>query len=184
MLRVMKLRRWVIGGAIGLLAVALSRPARAFGGTAPNLERQGNFVVTNDAGFAFDQQIGHAGGTTFSVRPALDYFVINHLSIGGAVEFDYTSGHPSSTTQFQIAPEIGYEFSLSDTWSFWPQASVPISVPNPGSTTVVIAIFAPFLVHPAEHFFFGLGPGFAQELTSPATTQITAGFRIGGYFDH
>lgn len=179
----MKLRRCAVALAAGLLAVAPAGTALAFGGTAPDLERQGNFVVTNDAGFAFDQQIGRGGATTFSVRPALDYFVINRLSIGGAAEFDYASGKPSFT-QFQIAPEIGYEFALSDTWSFWPQASVPISVPNPGSASVAIAIFAPFLIHPSEHFFFGLGPGFAQVLTSPATTQVTAAFRIGGYFDH
>ncbi|HXX67462.1 MAG TPA: hypothetical protein VEK07_09790 [Polyangiaceae bacterium] len=184
MLRVVKLRRRLAVSATLLpLTAALARTAFAFGGTAPNLERQGNFAVTNDAGLAFDQQIGHGGGTTFSLRPALDYFVIDRLSIGGAIEFDYASGKPSFT-QFRIAPEIGYELALSDTWSFWPQASLPISVPNPGPTSVAIAIFAPFLVHPAEHFFFGAGPGFSQALTSPATTQITAAFLIGGYFDH
>lgn len=191
MLRVVKPRRLAastlggvgkVGAVLLALQTCLPRTALAFGGTAPNLERQGNFVVTNDAGLAFDQQIGHGGGTAFSVRPALDYFVIDRLSIGGAVEFDYT-GKPSFT-QFRIAPEVGYEFALSDSWSFWPQASLPISVPNPGSTSVALAIFAPFLVHPAEHFFFGAGPGLSQAFTSPATTQITAAFLIGGYFDH
>lgn len=183
MLRAMKLRRSAIAIAVGLFPVVPARTVLAFGGTAPNFERQGNFVVTNDAGFAFTQQVGRGGATAFTLRPALDYFVINHLSIGGALEFDYFSGNPASTL-FQVAPEIGYEIALGDTWSFWPQASVPFSVPNPGNVTVSIAIFAPFLIHPAEHFFFGLGPGFTQELTSPATTQITAAFRIGGYFDH
>ena len=183
MLRLVKLRRLAVSVAFLPLLAARARPSFAFGGTAPALERQGNFVVTNDAGLAFDQQIGHGGGTTFTLRPALDYFVIDRLSIGGAVEFDYASGKPSFT-QFLIAPEIGYELALSDTWSFWPRASLSVSVPNPGSTGVAIAIFAPFLVHPAAHFFFGAGPGLSQALTTPATTQITAAFLIGGYFDH
>lgn len=183
MLRLVNVQRFVLSVALALTLLGQSHAAFAFGGTAPNLERQGNFVVTNDAGLGFSQQIGHGGGTTFNLRPALAYFIVNHLSVGGAIEFDYGSGHPAFT-QLQIAPEIGYEFALSDTWSFWPQASVPISVPNPGSTSVALALFAPFLVHPAEHFFFGAGPGFSQAFTSPNTTLFTIGFRIGGYFDH
>jgi len=192
MLRAMKLhepatrarmRRLGAAAAAGLGLLAPSRRALAFGGTAANLERQGNFVVTNDAGLAYGQQVGNGGAATFSLRPALDYFVINRLSIGGAVEFDYTSGKPNFT-QFRIAPEIGYELSLCDTWSFWPQASLSVAVPNPGATSVALTIFAPFLVHPSEHFFFGAGPGFSQALTTPATTQITGAFLVGGYFDH
>jgi hypothetical protein len=169
--------------ALVLLSAGPSRTALAFGGTAPNLERQGNFVITNDAELAFDQQIGNGGGTTFSLRPALDYFVINHLSIGGAIELGYTSGHPNVTT-IQLVPEVGYEFAFSDTWSFWPQVSLPLVVPSPGSASLAVALFFPFLVHPAEHFFFGAGPGFSQVVTSPATTHFTAAFIIGGYFDH
>jgi hypothetical protein len=160
--------------------------AHAFGGTARELERQGNFAVTNNAAFGFRHQIGHGDGTTFTLKPALDYFVIEHLSIGGAVELDFASGGPGNpdSTTFGIAPEVGYEFALSDTWSFWPQVSLPMSFPSRGNATLTLFISAPFLVHPAEHFFFGIGPGFSQDLTSNPTTSITGGFLIGGYFDH
>jgi hypothetical protein len=157
--------------------------AVAFGGSARQLERQGNFVVTNNATFGLDHQIGHGDGTTFKLRPALDYFVIANLSVGGAVEFDFTSGNPD-TTAFGIAPDVGYELALSDTWSFWPSASLPMTFPSRGSATLALRIFAPFLVHPAEHFFFGIGPGFEQGLTSSPTTHIFGDFIIGGYFDH
>jgi hypothetical protein len=165
------------------LVVAVPRPALAFGGTARELERQGTFAVTNNASFTYNHQIGHGDGTGFSLRPALDYFVIQNLSVGGAFEFDFASGNPDRTT-FSVAPEVGYEFALSDSWSFWPQASLSMGFPNPGNPFVTVTLFAPFLVHPAEHFFFGLGPGFAQDLTSNPTTQIFGAFRIGGYFDH
>lgn len=183
MLRLVNARGLAFSVAIVLLLAGRARPAYAFGGTAPNLEHQGNFVITNNAGLAFSQQIGNGGGTTFSLRPALDYFIVNHLSIGGAVELDYTSGHPNVTT-VQLAPDVGFEFALSDTWSFWPQASLPLVVPSPGSASLAVALFFPFLVHPAEHFFFGAGPGFSQVVTSPATTHFTVAFTIGGYFDH
>ncbi|MDP9000436.1 MAG: hypothetical protein M3O46_10030, partial [Myxococcota bacterium] len=89
-----------------------------------------------------------------------------------------------STTMFGLAPEVGYEFALSDTWSFWPQLALPMSFPNPGNPGLTLVIFAPFLVHPAEHFFVGIGPGLSQGLTSNPSTFVTGGFRIGGYFDH
>jgi hypothetical protein len=157
--------------------------AHAFGGTARELERQGNFVITNNAGFGVQHQVGGDNGTTFVLRPALDYFVIPRLSLGGAVEFDYASGNPNQTT-FKIAPEIGYEVALTDTWSIWPQAALSLSFPSPGDPGVTLIIQVPFLLHPSEHFFFGIGPGFSQGLTSNPTTLITGVFTIGGYFDH
>jgi hypothetical protein len=166
-----------------LLAVmATTSTADAFGGTARELERQGNFVVTNNAGFALGHQFGGGDGTTFRLRPALDYFIIPNLSLGGAVELDYASGNPNRTS-FRLAPEVGYEVALSDTWSIWPQAALSISFPSPGNPGLTLIVFVPFLIHPVEHFFFGIGPGFSQDLTSNPQTFITGSFLIGGYFD-
>jgi hypothetical protein len=169
--------------AFAALAATTARDALAFGGTARELERQGTIAITNDAGFNFVHQIGHGDTTTFTLRPALDYFVIHSLSIGGAVDFEFVSGNPGFT-QFSLVPEIGYDFALSDTWSFWPQADVALSFPSPGNPFVTLDFFAPFLVHPAEHFFLGIGPGFSQGLTSNPSSTLTGRFLIGGYFDH
>ena len=162
-----------------------ARTVLAFGGSARDLEQQGTFAITNNAGFGFTQQLNSPPSTTFSLRPALDYFVIPRLSVGGAVEFDSNSySHAPTTTSFSIAPEVGYELALSDTWSFWPQAAISMSFPNPGNPFVTLLITAPFLVHPAPHFFFGIGPGLRQGLTSSPATVIVGTFLIGGYFDH
>jgi len=158
--------------------------AFAFGGTARELERQGTFAITNNAGFGFNQQLNSPPGTTFTLRPALDYFFLPNWSIGGAVEFDSNSpAHAPGYTQFVVAPEVGYEFALSDSWSFWPQGALSLAFPSPGDPTATLSILLPFLIHPAEHFFFGIGPGFQQGLTSNPSTSITGLFRIGGYFD-
>jgi hypothetical protein len=180
----LRIGRTGLAAPLVVALVAAERAALAFGGSAPELPRQGNFVVSNDASFAFDQQIGHGGGTAFVLRPSLDYFVIPNLSLGGAVMFEAfsTPGAPTSTV-VGFEPRVGYDVALSGTWSIWPQLSLPITVPHPGNTAVAIAIFVPFLIHPAQHFFFGIGPGFSQTVTSPAATAITGGFTIGGYFD-
>ncbi len=179
--------------ALSLLTAALafmtSTRAFAFGGTANDLGRAGNFVVTNDANFGFYQALGNGSGPTLRLQPALDYFVAPNLSLGGTLVFGY-DGNDKSTT-LGVAGRIGYEIVLSETWSFWPRAaltvtSVSVQAPNgSGGASLALDLFAPFLVHPAEHFFFGLGPGFRQDLAGrdPKLTAITGGFLIGGYFD-
>lgn len=61
-------------------------------------------------------------------RASFDYFVIDGLSLGGSLGF-FTSGGetkvgPASgdwadVTGYAFAPRVGYNFNISDTWSFW-----------------------------------------------------------------
>jgi hypothetical protein len=171
--------------AISVWLAADAPAAHAFGGSAQNLQQKGNFVVTNNAGFGFTQQLTSPTDTTFTLRPALDYFVIDHLSLGGAVEFDVVAPqHDRSRTNFSIVPDVGYALGLTDTWSFWLIGSLPLSFPNPGNASVAVDVFAAFLVHPADHFFFGIGPTFTQVITANPSTTIGGRFIIGGFFDH
>jgi hypothetical protein len=175
-----------LAGVVTLTGLALlARDASAFGGSARNFEREGNFVVTNNANFGFAQKLNGRLSTVFDLRPALDYMIIPSLTIGGAVEFVFTAPETGpNTTQFVISPDVGYDLSLSDTVSFWPQARLNLVFRSDGNPLVQLVLFAPFLLHPVEHFFFGIGPGFSQDLTANANTFITGGFVIGGYFDH
>jgi cold shock CspA family protein len=101
--------------AVSACTATAAPSALAFGGTAQNLEHKGNFVVTNNAGFGFTQQLTNPTDTTFTLRPALDYFVIDHLSLGGAVGFDVTSPQRGpSTTSVTVAPDVGYATSTAE----------------------------------------------------------------------
>jgi hypothetical protein len=162
---------------------ATASKALAFGGTARELEHQGNFVVRNNVVFDYEQPLNNQTFASFVLGPALDYFVIDNLSLGGAVQVGFNST-ATNPTFFLLAPDIGVELALTDTFSFWPQAALTMRFPNPGSATVTLDLSVPFLVHPAEHFFFGIGPGFSQDLTAHPTTAIFGSFTVGGYFDH
>jgi hypothetical protein len=171
----------VLGGA---------RDAAAFGGSAAKLPEQGNFAVTNSASFGFSHPFTSNGGTSIALQPALEYFVVQGLSLGGALVFahDDPGGGDPSTTSIGVEPTIGYDLSLGDTWSFWPHATVSIistssSQGGHSSTASALSLFAPFLVHPAEHFFFGIGPGLSFDLSgNNKTTTLFGAFLIGGYF--
>jgi hypothetical protein len=119
--------------------------------------------------------------------------VIDHLSIGGAVGLQINSdGRGGSGLSVDLRPYVGYELALSDTWSFWPRAYLDINpvgdnygIAAPANrTNVSIGVQAPFLIHPAPHFFFGIYPELSTLLSdSTLPTGLGGGFLIGGYFD-
>lgn len=122
---------------------------------------------------------GATAGPGFVLRPALDVFVIDRLSIGGAVEFTYTSFRVGVGTTdlftFTVMPRVGYSIPLGDKFAFWPQGGLGVGfATRPGRTDAIlpIDIFLPFYFHPVESFFIGLGPGMTfQPIDAGAFTS-------------
>ncbi|MCL2449387.1 MAG: hypothetical protein FWD17_10595 [Polyangiaceae bacterium] len=163
--------------------------ARAFGGSAPDLARPGTFVISNRANVAFSHEFTRGAGTTIDIDPELDFMIVEGLSLGGAVLFHWDSGFDGgpSDTAFGVVPQVGYDLTLSRTWSFWPRLALTLAGDRSGFESS-LEITAPFLVHPAEHFFFGAGPGLSFKLAGPGTAPpdptVFGTFLVGGYFDH
>jgi hypothetical protein len=121
--------------------------------------------------------------TQLSIEPEIQYFVIDSLSVGGIAYIDWsrTSGSgngpsPSATT-FGIGPTVGYNVWLKAGFlSLWPQAEFLFNdvnnspgAPNTPSTTntvMTVGLFVPLLIHPVEHFHFGVGPYFDIDVSS------------------
>jgi len=165
---------------LGTLATAITHTthAHAFGGSADHLGHQGNFVVSNRAALGFDQGLSYHG-TSLYLGPELDYFVIEHLSIGGAI---VVAWNDQSGANLGVVPQVGYDVVLSPTWSLWPRLAVTVLSGSPAHGSVELS--APFLVHPVEHFFFGFGPAVSTDfLGDNKITHIYGSFLIGGYFD-
>ena len=167
--------------------VAAPGSAMAFGGSAADLAAPGTFVVSNRANIGFTHSLQPGSGTTVDLDPELDYMVIRGLSVGGAVLFHWYSGSfgAPSETSFGLVPQVGYDLTLSPTWSFWPRAALTLGTDS-GTFVSYLEVTAPFLVHPAQHFFFGAGPGIDFPLAGPRGqyTYVFGTFLVGGYFDH
>jgi hypothetical protein len=161
--------------------------AHAFGGTADNLPTPGNFVVSNRANVGFHHEFVAGAETVVQLDPELDYMVLHGLSLGAGVLLDWHVGPGFSHVDVGVVPQVGYDVTLSDTWSFWPRLAVTIADES-GTFGSSLEITAPFLVHPAQHFFFGFGPGTSFKLAGPPPAPpdvfIFGTFLIGGYFDH
>lgn len=108
-----------------------------------------------------------------SLAPAADYFVLENLSLGGAVGVTYNKSGESDGIRFTIGPRVGYNFKLTRLLSIWPRLGLAYAYTSSDQlaqnfagqglqtakgNAVTIAIFAPVMVHPAPHFFAGLGP--------------------------
>ncbi|MEO8900716.1 MAG: hypothetical protein ABI488_03665 [Polyangiaceae bacterium] len=176
--------------------VAANSPSGVFG-------YKGQTTISSDAGLSISNTStsGVSGSTTSLVlRPAVDYFFANNVSIGGFVGLDYTSASGAHSTTFAIGPRIGYNLAFSDKFSFWPKLGVSysttsvsrevVALPNGGTVTATDAsgnhlalnIFAPVVFHPVDHFFLGFGPALDTDLSGDAKQTTIAGrLTIGGW---
>jgi hypothetical protein len=163
---------------------------------------QGQIAISSDAGLSISNtSISGVDGstTTLILRPAVDYFVIDYLSLGGflGVQYDSTSG--GSTTAISIGPRVGYNIPLSERFSVWPKigfsfastsqstddttgGGVTIEGEDETNTSLQLNLFAPFMFHPVQHFFIGFGPAFDLDLTGDSkATTIAARLTLGGW---
>ena len=161
-------------------------------------------AISSDAAISIQNtSLSGVDGSTTSITlaPAVDYFVIQNLSVGGTIAFNYTAppgdGH---STSFGIGPRVGYNIGISDLISIWPKAGLSIShtsvsttVPASGSTPAVsgsasntalaLNLFVPVMFHPAPHFFAGFGPFLDTDLSGDNKATTFGGkLTIGGWF--
>lgn len=137
--------------------------------------------------------------TTFYVNPRIHYFVIDNLSIGGEVLFATFSGEleeketragrttttksdlDGAPTGFGLLPMIGYNIALGSKVSLWPHGGIGFRTFNFDSANPDIErdetwwfanLDLPFLLHIAEHFELGAGPGVTLTMSQKYSTRV------------
>jgi len=109
-----------------------------------------------------------APATPYAVpRFAVDYFVIDHLSIGGALAFvsasDDTDGPGGDVDRsaFLLAPRVGYAIPFGAVAGFWPRGGLTfVSEGGDGDdgSELALTLEPLFWLAPAEGVAFVLGP--------------------------
>lgn len=115
---------------------------------------------------------------------ALDYFVIDRLSVGG--QFSYAKGGALT-----LAPRAGYNLDFGPKWSLWLQGGVTYAkagdsvvtgtASSTSSDSFQITAAAPFLYHFTPHVFLGAGPMAGVGLKGDKAITIGASTLFGGY---
>jgi hypothetical protein len=138
---------------------------------------------------------GQSGSqTVIALKPALDFFPIPNLSIGGQLIIGYVSSGSISSTELGLLVRVGYNVPISDAVSIWPRLSIGYdhkSADQYGLSldSVPIDIFVPIVVQLASHFFIGGGPWYRTTLLSqresfdePRVSILGLRATVGGYF--
>ncbi len=126
-----------------------------------------------------------AGSSFVHSRAGIDYFVIDRLSLGGALGLYSASGHNPQVgdTGFLFAPRVGYAIDLGRVASFWPRGGITYyshgDWHNVGLTGEANFAFFPranwaFLLSP----FFDLGP-FGGGPGARTYSEIALGLSLG-----
>lgn len=134
--------------------------------------------------------------TTIRIVPALDYFVVEGVSVGFTVAYLWQKQGDTKASGLGIGPSVGYALPLGEKLAFWPKLGIAYLKVNAedgeeslSGSKLMIDLFAPLAIQPAEHFFIGIGPGFSTDLSSKMegedankSTTVGVGSQVGGYF--
>jgi hypothetical protein len=180
-----RLRRKIMK-KLGLMLVFAA--VSGFAGTASaELGSEGQFAISSDAtvGIEHHWYDDEVKATGFGIHPALDYFVMDYLSIGGSVTLAWAKttwhGEGKGVTGFGIGPRVGYAFPIADDISIWPKVSLDLMFSD-GDNTIELGVFAPVTYSITDSFFVGLGPVFSTMLSGDKDTGIGLNSVIGGNF--
>jgi hypothetical protein len=193
--------------AVGCAAGAMLAATPAFGQAAPvggpfGFGAPGQVAISTDFWMQGGALVGtHAeispGGnsppstTTVALMPALDVFVARNFSVGGQIVMLWLMGGARATS-IGVAPRVGYDVPIADKISFWPKGALSFSQwsdRNASGSHVTAEVYTPFLLHPAPHFFVGLGPLFSFDLLSRQdgraanrNVDFAVSTTVGGWF--
>lgn len=170
----------------GMPEVPANSPSGIFGG-------KGQLAILAEAGVVFSHTtISDGGGssTTFVLRPAVDYFVIDHLSVGLFTGVDYAKAEDASKTTYGIGPRVGYDIPFTPRFSLWPKVgfsfnSTTLKTETPSisetNSGLALNLFAPVMYH-TNHYFVGLGPAFDTDLSGDMkATTFAVRLNVGGW---
>jgi hypothetical protein len=119
-------------------------------------------------------------------RVAGDYFVIDHLSLGGAVGYSHISVSrpgPGNTTlstsgdSFLFAPRVGYAHMFTNLIGLWPRAGFTyrtLSAGDNSSHDLALTLEVPVMFTVIPHVAFWGGPTFDIGLGGSQSTQAGA----------
>ena len=105
----------------------------------PAFGNPGQIVVSGDFQIKFEYE-SQSETSALTLAPAIDYFLIPNLSLGGQVLFGYVNNDPVTFSSIGLGPRVGFNIPLAPLFSLWPRVgfflgSFFASSPPPTSRT-------------------------------------------------
>lgn len=182
---------------------------------APRFGDPGEVVVTGAASVGISStafRSSDASLFTIAFSPGLDVFLVRGFSVGGDIDVRYESSKgyaadgtlgKTDTTTLSGGPRLGFNLPFGELVSWYPRVTVGLAsvhraeklAPSAGTsrsteTSLFVSAFAPLLLHPKPHLFFGVGPAVFHEFDDGQSvsglrerpTTLSARFVLGGWW--
>jgi hypothetical protein len=179
----------VLALVAGLIVSMEARAQAASAGAAGNFGAAGQIAISSDftANIGYTSVSGPGDRFLIDLRPALDYFLKENLSLGGAVYLGTALQRGDDPLLVGVGIRGGYNIPLTGSVSVWPKLGLAVAHSDGflgfGERTFLeVSLTAPFLVHLAPHFFFGAGPGLITQLGDDTVATLNVSAVVGGYF--
>src|SRR6185503_9944838 len=112
-----------------------------------------------------------------------DFFVIDHLSIGGSFAYWSTSvrqpGPDPSRSGFLFAPRVGYAINFSRSFGFWPRGGVTFRNIE-DDDEMALTFEGMFYGAPTPHFAFIFGPAIDVGMVGAGDEALSVGLLTAG----
>ena len=173
-------------GVKGQLAISAERLFGFYHDSATVTANTADVTVKSDSFSLLSSPIPLGGTTLWSYgapRVAGDYFVIDHLSLGGALGYSHISvGIPNGNTtnsssgdSLLIAPRVGYAHLFTDLIGLWPRAGFTyrtLSANDNSSHDLALTLEVPVIFTVIPHVAFWGGPTFDIGLGGSQSTRV------------
>jgi len=179
----------VLALVAGLVVSAEARAQEVSTGAAGSFGSTGQIVISSDfaANIGYTSVSGPGDRFLIDLRPAMDYFLKDNLSLGGTVLLSTALQRGDDPLLIGVGIRAGYNIPLNSSVSVWPKLGLAVAHSDGfldfGERTFLeVSLTAPFLVHLAPHFFFGAGPGLITQLGDDTVATLNVSAVVGGYF--
>ncbi|MEZ4223811.1 MAG: hypothetical protein R3B13_22875 [Polyangiaceae bacterium] len=158
------------------------------------------FLGSNPQG----NQTNPLGSPFIAPRIGFDYFIVDNVSVGGAITYvsdtssgDRTQGNQQqdlediSTNTFMVSPRAGYALMFSETFGLWPRGGISyvnmkseVGDNETSATILALSLEGNLVITPVPHAGFLIGPTLdfplvgSGELKQPNATTDLDTFKV------
>ena len=149
------------------------------GGLGQGFGDTGQIVISGEAQAFFSKT--NKEGWTAAISPALDYFVVPSVSIGGSVTALIGN---NSRVGFGASGRAGYNLNVTENLGVWGKVGVAYqhaSVGNLSASTTWLTLFVPILYHLMPHLYIGAAPYYNLKVAGDGEHNYGFTYVIGGW---
>jgi hypothetical protein len=159
---------------------AAAPPSAPMGALGGGFGDAGQLVISSQMLTEFVK--ANNAGWVFAIQPAIDYFIVSSVSIGGVVRVELGD---NDHRVLVVGGRAGYNLNVTEHVSVWGRAGVSYrndKLAVGSASFTYLNLHVPVVYHIVPHLFFGLGPFYDAKLSGNASNVYGFFSMVGGWW--